>query len=580
MRLTMKNRRNGSILTSIHHKLWLIICSVFLILLFTLGLQQLRQFKINYWEQQYNRINNIEITLNNLISITEGFSSAMVCDDDLQAMLNRPSENYYNEWINYRSVISKYILPTECIDAVFVKNTNGRTFESFGVTSFNDQDILPETVEKKEWTAVPGSAYKSEKINSPVILALIKPVYYFLSGRRIGTMEVCINSGVLNKIFPEENVKNATKVEYYLINSNNIVIASSNVEKIGKEEDLELPTVLFEEASYGNKYILNRYCENINCCIRCSFERSDITNGLLYEVAGIAILAAILIIASYYISQFSAKRISANICELTKQVEEIGKSRTSVEISSSDEVGILAEAFNDLIAKLHSESENLVTEQKMKRWYQVELIQQQINPHFLYNTLENISSLVQLHEEKIVTNLINHLAKFYREVLSKGETIIPLSKEISITKSYLDIMMIRNHNNFTYSFEIPKELEERKCLKLTLQPIVENCITHAFWGIKNKSDNRIEISAEQQNSTIRIFVKDNGKGIPKYEIEKIISNSEAHEKSFGLLGIHRRLQLYAGPNYGIEVSDAEGGGTIVCVKIPADYDEINNHFII
>ena len=205
-----------------------------------------------------------------------------------------------------------------------------------------------------------------------------------------------------------------------------------------------------------------------------------------------------------------------------------------------------------------------------KNDYQFRLIQEQIKPHFLYNTLEMIKSMIDLGIYDEAGEAISTLARFYRHSLSRGSDIITIATEIDMVKQYLYIEKLRHMEYFDYEIACEKRTEQYVIPKLTLQPILENAIIHG-----TASDGHmcfVSLSIKNAADTVVITVKDDGNGIEPEKLRQLnkdLDEARGEEKgSFGLFSINRRVRLLYGTEYGIRLESEPGKGTIVILRIP------------
>lgn len=276
-----------------------------------------------------------------------------------------------------------------------------------------------------------------------------------------------------------------------------------------------------------------------------------------------------LIVITVLLSRSISAKLTCNISALASAMTQIHDGNWDVHLSvrSDDEVGVLSEKFDSMISAIRSTTDRLVSEQRQKRKMQLELLNQQINPHFLYNTLDNISALIELDYRKEAANLVNNFADFYRGVLSKGSLIISLRQELQIAESYLNIMQTRFHNAFTYSIQVPDALMDNTVLRLTLQPILENSITHGFET--RTGGGIIEITAKQSADNVLLIVTDNGCGMSPEQVAQLFRDpvQPAHG-GYAMKNIYDRIRLYYGADYGLAVQSSPGCGTKVVFCIP------------
>lgn len=210
---------------------------------------------------------------------------------------------------------------------------------------------------------------------------------------------------------------------------------------------------------------------------------------------------------------------------------------------------------------------------------ETKLLQAQINPHFLYNTLDAIVWLAEAHKTEEVVHMVTALSSFFRTTLSKGKDFITVQEEKSHIQSYLEIQQFRYQDILDYSIEVGEELYEYMLPKLTLQPLVENALYH---GIKNKrGKGMIRIIGEKSGDDMVFKVIDNGKGMTKEELGTLRENirrerQDTNVNSFGLTNVNQRIRHYYGEGYGLEFESRQNEGTEVTVKIKA---EINQPFV-
>jgi two-component system sensor histidine kinase YesM len=249
-----------------------------------------------------------------------------------------------------------------------------------------------------------------------------------------------------------------------------------------------------------------------------------------------------------------------------------GNLNAVMEVNSKDEMGLLASGFNTMNRTIIQLLSNIKLEQKKKREYELALIQAQIKPHFLYNTLDVIYALSELGRIKDVQKTTKALADFYRVTLSKGRDSITIEEELRNVKDYLSIQQIRYSDVFNYTIEVENSVLQHSILKLTLQPIVENAIYH---GLKEKGDfGFLQVHAFTEAETIKIQIIDNGVGMDAEKIREILHSDETGQgqvMSYGLRNVDHRLRLYFGEDYGLLIESERGKGTVVTVRIPLDF---------
>ncbi|MEK5025529.1 sensor histidine kinase [Paenibacillus sp. FSL M7-1046] len=268
-----------------------------------------------------------------------------------------------------------------------------------------------------------------------------------------------------------------------------------------------------------------------------------------------------------------ARNLSNPLRYLSKQVKrfERGDLGVSFELDQHNEIGVLARGLSGLVASVAQLLETVRSEQEKKRQIELQAMQAQIQPHFLYNTLSSIKHLIDMNERQRASTMVSALTSYFRISISKGREIIPVREEMEHVRSYLMILNIRYSQEFDFEIKVEDELLELPILKLTLQPLVENAIYH---GIKNKHGHGfLSISGRREGDYAVFKVYDNGHGISRDKLSQLRASLESetvgHEAiTYGLWNAHRRIVLHFGSRYGLKLDSEEGLYTQVKVYLP------------
>ena len=299
--------------------------------------------------------------------------------------------------------------------------------------------------------------------------------------------------------------------------------------------------------------------------------QADINNMLSVSLIILVVVLVITWTLVIVISDSISKPLQ-HLCELTKQVGSGDFSMQKIN-GSGDEVATLESSFNTMVGKIEELVANVRCEQVNLRRTELKLLQAQINPHFLYNTLDTIIWMAEDGQSEEVVEIVGALSDFFRVSLSKGRDYITLKEEESHVKSYLQIQQFRYADILEYEIDIPEELGEYNILKLTLQPIVENAIYH---GVKQKrGKSKIMIHGSYKENHILLTVEDNGIGIQEEKLKQIRlhlekENPEITDRGFGLANVNARIRLNYGKEYGLSIDSTYGAGTKVSMILPVD----------
>ncbi len=290
--------------------------------------------------------------------------------------------------------------------------------------------------------------------------------------------------------------------------------------------------------------------------------------NIRYFIAMVTLLMAMMLTI---INRVVAERISRPIRKLNHSVMEYeaGK-KPEIYIGGSWEIRHLGYSIQSSYEKSEKLMQEIVWEQNERRKSELDALQSQINPHFLYNALDSITWMIEGERNDEAAFMISQLAKLFRISLSKGHTIISVKDELQHAQSYMNIQRVRYKDAFSVTFDVEPELEKYCAVKLTLQPILENAINY---GVDPMDDcGEIRICVRKEGELLVLSVEDNGIGMSEEEVELLLTDNNRvpkHGSGVGLINIHNRLQILFGKEYGLVIESEPDEGTRVSIQIPA-----------
>jgi two-component system sensor histidine kinase YesM len=295
----------------------------------------------------------------------------------------------------------------------------------------------------------------------------------------------------------------------------------------------------------------------------------------LFIVFIITLILFILALINSYISS----RITNPIKELEKSVGilEAGDLETPVYMGGSYEIQNLGNSISNMARQIRLLMDDIVTEHEAKRKQEFDTLQSQINPHFLYNTLDIIVWMIENEQKTEAVKVVTALARFFRISLSKGKSIITVKDEIEHVRSYLMIQHMRFKNKFSYYIDVEEGCMNYACLKLMLQPLVENAIYHGMEFMDGDGEITLKVWREEDN--LFFSVKDNGFGMRPEQVESLFSDSvhvtSSRGSGIGVKNVNERIKLYFGEKYGLSIDSEPDVGTEVLMHLPAiPYEKI------
>ncbi len=342
-----------------------------------------------------------------------------------------------------------------------------------------------------------------------------------------------------------------------------------------KEEPLAALRPLLENGTSllreGKRSYLNARSERTGWyVVSVSFD-SDLTTGWPYIQLINALTGLVLFIIGGVVINIITRGVTRPLHQLQAIMRsaETGDFKPAVNLAGTEEIQELAREYNIMVGRIGELMEANVREQELKRKSDLKALQAQINPHFLYNTLDSIIWMGEMGQSSEVVKMTSALSRLFRVSISKGRDYITLRNELEHVRSYLTIQQMRYKNKFRYTIDIPDNLLDCTMLKITLQPLVENAIYH---GIRNVDyTGIIQILGKRENNDILLSVQDNGVGMDEGAMKSCLEGP--YGKGTGIRNVHERIRLYFGTQYGLECRDTPAQGTKITVRIPYETED-------
>lgn len=413
-------------------------------------------------------------------------------------------------------------------------------------------------------------------VNSPegeMHLCLERLLNVYPQGKTESILSLEIESNLLNEFVKTQNKTDTI----FLTDSSGMILAASRPERVGKNIVQWMPD--WKPADKIQTEFTDEGADKIGISTESSFETyivmisdKEATLKNMKTVSGqmmflIFLSAAVVMILILLYSKWLSDRVSKVMYAARKLGD--GEFDYVLEDMGKDEIGQIGDAFNVLNVKI----QRLIRENYEKKIKlqseELNLMQEQINPHFLYNALSVISAMALRERGMQTVKSVKYLADFYRISLNKGKQILSIQEEVELLKNYMKIQKLRFGSSIQVEYDIKKELLTLKTIKLLLQPLVENSIHHG-----RKSDEEvlmIRVRVQLDGERVCFSVEDNGVGIEQDKLEKLRSQLEKFEEGYGLKNVHNRVRLTYGEEYGVKIESVFGKGTRVLVYIPIIY---------
>ncbi len=297
----------------------------------------------------------------------------------------------------------------------------------------------------------------------------------------------------------------------------------------------------------------------------------------------VILLVSLSILAVMLLNQLISTWIADPLLKLNQSIQEweAGEKEPQIYIGGSTEVEHLGTTLQSTVSEIQQLMKDIVTEQEEKRKSELDALQSQINPHFLYNTLDSIVWMITGERYEDAVFMVKQLAGLFRISLSRGKTIISIEDELTHASNYMNIQKIRYKNSFELEYDIDPEIKKYCTVKLVLQPILENAL---YYGVESMDgEGEISIRGWIEQDDIYLEISDNGLGMPEDEAEKLLIEGERkrkHGSGVGLVNVNSRLKLRFGAEYGLVIESAPDEGMTVRIHIPAiPYNDENQRIL-
>ena len=297
----------------------------------------------------------------------------------------------------------------------------------------------------------------------------------------------------------------------------------------------------------------------------------------------VMMVVSITLLAMLILNRLVARRVTRPLIKLNNSIREIemGKVNPDVYIGGPAEVEHLGRTLRASYDQINELMKDMVASQEEKRIAELDALQSQINPHFLYNTLDSIVWMIEGEKYNDAVFMITQLASLFRVSLSSGKTIIPIGDEIRHASNYMNIQKVRFKDAFSVEFDIDESIKDYCTVKLIVQPILENAV---YYGVKDMEDGEIVVKGFMgDDGDIYITVSDNGFGMSSSVAESLLTDDTRVRKKgsgVGLINVQRRIQLRFGEQYGLKIESEPDEGTTVTIHLPAiPYDEENQKML-
>ncbi|WP_055109811.1 cache domain-containing sensor histidine kinase [Paenibacillus ihumii] len=528
-----------------------------------------------YWISLLESDRKLKFALNEITTI----SNSAITQDVIQQTLKVPeagvgyeSKQEISKLFNH-PMITSFALYTE--DQLLYSSNESMAFQELDKQSWYRKMKMAEG--RPVWIG-PGENGSVPAGNPVLIQARVVKDYYSLED--IGALVIYIKPDILDQVFWE--AATLKQGDILLVNTQGNIVFDKSGEHIGEQTSFP-----FLQDGYSNSkgYYVDKYLGEKSLITYLPSHNKDwvlvaITPFKLIASESLSIrnIAVILVLVSlvsaFLFDRFFVRRLVSSIISVVNGMKRVQQGifvPITSKLSADDERDLLVDGFNRMSTQINELIEQVETEQNRKKEAELQALVAQINPHFIYNSLESINSMAVLQGNKSISRMVISLGKLLRISISENQELIPLQMEMEHVRHYMDIQKFRFEDKFAYDMQILEELKYYKTQKLIVQPIVENALYHAIEPMEGSG--MITIRAEEQGSDIFIYVMDNGLGFDPVTLQNMWNKDwgnlrKYRENGVGLKNVHERLRIRFGGHYGIMICSSPGFGSTIRIRIP------------
>lgn len=528
---------------------------------------------------------SLKSNITNLLENVDYNSRVILSNNDVQTILsNGQEEDTFVAEKKMKTILTLLINTMPSIESIYVFDNYGHFYGagrgmnySLKLSSITGAPWYKQVVNLRGASLFQlhtNNIFSAENKDSSV--SMVRLINGTVSQRPIGILLMNISNSALEESYHEIVKKYGSNV--ILLNESNEYIISNesipkeNVAMILKnsEENRDAPIIL---KSGGKRFIYSSITLDSpawKIIMGIPMEEIDKELALYQRITFIIIFLNIILLLGGIM--ISSRLITVPIHKLLESMRGVQKGNfVTVNMNTgADEIGQLKDGYNLMITKIQELLNKTINDQRAKRKLELNILQAQIKPHFLYNTLDAMAYLSLAGKNAELYDALEALGEFYRKSLSKGEEIISIKDEVDITRDYLFLQRLRYGDIFTAKFDIDDDVLKYKTLKLVLQPLVENSIYH---GIRPKGEpGEILVRVKGDGDRIILSVEDNGIGMSD-DVIKAIQNGDIKGSGFGLCETLERLRIYYESDSSYTIKSSKNEGTIITISIPKETSE-------
>jgi two-component system sensor histidine kinase YesM len=537
-------------------------------------------------EHTFQLIEQVNSNIETYIYYMENISQMVQSNYDIREYLKNPSlpgsKNSLNLEQRITFQLSSVLNTRKDISSILVFNNNGNIIPYNGIKLNPFSDPTQQSWYKKAVESRGDVVISSSHVQNAIqgeynwVVSLSRQLSDENGNKQLGVLLVDLNYSVINDLC--NKIKLGKKGYIFILDpkgnivyhpQQQLIYSKLKHEMIDQVMNSQANSFTTSEGENSRMYTINSSKNTGWRIVGVTYvdelvsNKKDIQTYIILWGLGLIVVAVML-------SVFLSLRISRPIKQLEASMKEVEKGNFDIQVNieGSNEIGQLSKRFNRMTREIKELMVQNVNDQELKRKSEMKALQAQINPHFLYNTLDSIIWMAEGKKSEEVVVMVAALARLFRISISKGQEIITIANEIEHIKSYLTIQKMRYKDKLDFEIDVEEQILSNKVIKIILQPLVENSIYH---GIKNNSSvGVVRITGKLFNKRILLQVSDNGIGMTEEQLRHLFQPTEKSltGNGIGVNNVNQRIQLYYGEQYGITYESKPGEGTTANIWLP------------
>ncbi|WP_313639098.1 sensor histidine kinase [Paenibacillus sp.] len=522
-------------------------------------------------------------TINSQISNTIDVQLKRLDQDSIQFLHNGQvvrflagEESDYYQLTSIYNTLTSFLISHSDVESIFLINHNGQQISSSQemLGSEDVEEFVSEAAAgdgKSVWLKTRTSSHGNR------VIPITRQINDLTTIKPLGTLVLFFKENAINYLMQGQDLN--IDGELVVLDPDGYIISSQNPDDIGQIYDTEIFEQLklqtgrfFSEGK--EKYFYNYYQSSLtNWNYLYRFPESKLFSDTHIVRNWVLACSLIFIFLAMLMARAIASNISKPIIRIVKEMRNIESNDLNVRLNydGNDELTVLAASFNNMVDRLRTSIENQAKLRTLGHELEMRALQAEINPHFLYNTLEAINWMGRMNNAPEICDMTSMLADTMRYSIDNRREMVTIRDELIHVEKYLGIQKIRFGDKLHFFIDIPEHLLDLSIPKLSLQPIVENCIIHGF--LDKVEPGKIRVIGEERDHSVYIKIEDNGCGMKEDTIHFLFNEKDnSSKRGIGFTNVHKRLKLFYGESYGLDLYSISGKGTRITVKLPGGFE--------